>query len=94
MAKAIKIQKLEIVCDHCDFKEKVKVKKMKEYVDKACPKCSANLLTKDAYKTFKAARKAAKAINKQVGEVPEGSHRVSVRYKGENDGSIGSVKIK
>lgn len=43
-----------IKCDYCDYKDDtVKVEDYPNWLNKPCPECGENLLTKKAYKTIK-----------------------------------------
>ena len=61
MKKNIEIKESGLVCDNpkCDWKdETINYDSYKEWIDKPCPKCGENLLTKDDYKRAEEVRLA------------------------------------
>lgn len=53
-----------IKCDACDYKDMtVKMEEYPQYLDKPCPECGANLLTKADYNTLKALIRLTKVLN-------------------------------
>lgn len=68
MADLIEIKKMGgIKCDNpdCDYRdETVKVEDYSNWLDRPCPKCGNNLLTKEDYKSFKKLLSLIKVINK------------------------------
>jgi len=50
MAKAIKIEESNIKCDHCGYKSpRIIPRQAKRYINKPCPVCGHNLLTRREY---------------------------------------------
>ncbi len=65
--KAVDLKIGGIKCDNpnCDFRDdSVSVEDYKDWINKPCPKCGANLLTKKDYKTTKRIIKLCKIFNK------------------------------
>lgn len=54
-----------IKCDSCDWRdEEVKYEEYKNYLNKPCPVCGANLLTKKAYNNCKRLVRLANFLNR------------------------------
>ena len=48
----IELARLKINCDTCGYQEDTVGEKMKDFVNKECPKCGANLLTEQDYNFY------------------------------------------
>jgi predicted nucleic-acid-binding Zn-ribbon protein len=69
--KAVELKIGGIKCDNtdCDYKDMtVSVEDYKDWVDKPCPRCGSNLLTKKDYKATKRLMRFAKVVNKLIPE--------------------------
>lgn len=97
MEKALEFNVSGIKCDHCDYKdESVKVEDYKDWLNKPCPKCGANLLTEADYNNVQYLLIAGQMANEMhaAGLLPttdtlesgqivmDGSGRMEIRMEG------------
>jgi ssDNA-binding Zn-finger/Zn-ribbon topoisomerase 1 len=65
MPKAVKLNIKGIKCDHCNYQEPdVEFKDYDKWLNKPCPKCGENLLTKADLESLKMLVQATNAVNK------------------------------
>ena len=92
--KAVEFNIRGIKCDACDYKdEDVKFEDYKEWLNKPCPKCGANLLTEKDLKNTKRLMKVAEFINTIIPLSPDEDYGEDIKCDVEMDGT-GSVKFK
>lgn len=98
MKQAVTINVVGIKCDSCDYRDKsVKYEEYKYYLNKPCPICGTNLLTKADLRTTKFIIFIAKIINKFIypqsdeskiveGEIiMNGTGKVDIKIKEKSD---------
>lgn len=94
MTQAIKYKIHGIKCDHCAWKDmSVKFDDYKEWLNKPCPECGANLLTEADMKTCLFMIGMADKINEYIGEVKDDSKTVAIKIE-MNGSGIPNIKIK
>jgi hypothetical protein len=59
----LNIGPLKCDADGCDYTQEVPNDELKEWINKSCPKCGANLLTYDDFERFKVSLDAMTLIN-------------------------------
>jgi hypothetical protein len=69
-----------IKCDVCDYREerngdKLTLEDCKQYLNKPCPKCGANLLTREDYDSIAAFMGGMNALNKILPPVDDNMQR-------------------
>lgn len=95
---AIDVRNTKITCDTegCDFEEPCG-EDPKEWLNKPCPKCSANLLTQENYDSIMEIMKYVEMINNM--ELPEevkdseNPERIELNFKVGPDGKIVQKEI-
>jgi predicted RNA-binding Zn-ribbon protein involved in translation (DUF1610 family) len=82
MTTAIQTGTGNIFCDACGYEgPKVGFDALPEYLDKPCPDCGENLLTRKSYEAAIAAQAAIAMLNALIGPVPvtEKAHTFQLR---------------
>lgn len=96
MKNEISVNAKGIKCDHCDFNEsEVELENFKEWIEKPCPKCGGNLLTKEDYSALMTLIGLANLHNEivrfgQKGNEPhpEDEKMLSIRIQSDGQGNL------
>lgn len=80
-------------CDYCDWKDKtIPVEQFKHYLNKPCPKCGHNILTKRDYKVVKRLLFFTKIINRLPFKHSNDIVTATIQFDGESDPVINDIK--
>lgn len=96
MKNALELNIRGIKCDNpnCDFKDMdVKVEEYKEWLNKPCPKCGENLLTKKDYRNVKFLLRITKLINSVCPKCKDNKEVVKARVEMDGTGKM-DLKIQ
>ena len=99
MVDAITMSVKGIKCDNpeCDWDDMNAEFDPEKWLDVPCPKCGANLFTKDAYDQLKAIMSIMEYVNDQAKtsglEVSEGSDMVQIRLLHGQDGLVNGMQL-
>lgn len=92
MKDAITLTANGIKCDHCDYRDaSVLLEDIGEWVDKPCPKCGSNLLTKADYDSVVQIQELVGMLNVLTPMVEDDDEYSTI---GLEMNGTGSVKVK
>lgn len=91
---AIAINKSVIRCDAkgCDYEVSANPRSFHEFIDRPCPVCGANLLTKEDYSMSQILYGLVGLVNQKIGDVAEGSKTVSTIIRSNTLGGLQRVE--
>ncbi|EGT5649376.1 hypothetical protein [Clostridium botulinum] len=96
MKQAIELNIKGIKCDNpnCDYKnDKVEFKDYEKWLNKSCPKCGSNLLTKEDLETTKSLINMANILNRVLPKQNDKEERIKASIEMNGTGKV-DLKLK